>query len=427
MSLRIEHAILHGEPHTILVEGGTISRIEAERSREGTPPPANRVIDAGGLHLFPSLRNGHTHVAMVLLRGYGEDLPLMEWLQTRIWPAEGRMTPEDVYRGARLGMLEMIRGGTTFLNEMYWPREPIVRAAREMGLRALVAAPLMDIGDPAFLGAMKGAMTEALEEARTSDPSGLVGLTLAPHAIYTVSIPDLEWIAGMASDHGLLVHTHLSETGGEVERCLAEHGVRPAHLLARVGLVGPHLVAAHGQFLDPSELELLGSAGATIVTNPVSNLKLATGGIFPWREARAAGVRVVIGTDGAASNNNLDLLEELKVAALLEKHRTADATVLNAREALAMATTEAAQAFGLGTGRVEEGAPADLILVDLSAAATQPIHDPVSTLLYAANASHVHTTICDGKVLMYDRKVEVCDDEEVLREAAESARRIAGA
>jgi 5-methylthioadenosine/S-adenosylhomocysteine deaminase len=451
MSLLIRHAILDGTPSDILIRDGLIESIESAGTGRGTgngtergkgkgkgrdkgrdtgtgtaapPEPGMRVIDGEGLHAFPSLKNAHTHVPMVLFRGYGDDMPLMEWLQTRIWPAEKCLTDDDVYLGARLGILEMIRGGTTFFNEMYWHRAAIVRAVDEMGVRACVGSTILDLGDEALLAAQKDEILELARGWRTGEreAGGRVVPSVAPHAIYTVSPEVLRWVGEVSAESGMGVHMHLSETGEEVERCVEEHGCRPAVHLERLGLVGPRLVAAHGQFLDGDELELLGEAGATIVTNPTANLKLATGGIFPWRAARAAGVRVCLGTDGAASNNNLDLLEEMKMAALVQKHREVDATALPAPEALAMATTAASEAFGLGSGRLEAGAAADLILVDFSDPSTQPLHDPVSALVYAANASHVHTTICAGRVLMHDRRVEVCDEAEVVGEAVEAVR-----
>jgi 5-methylthioadenosine/S-adenosylhomocysteine deaminase len=219
-----------------------------------------------------------------------------------------------------------------------------------------------------------------------------------------------------------MVHIHLSETQGEVDECLKLHGCRPTELLDKCGLVRSNLVAAHGQFLDDRELELLGTAGASVVTNPAANLKLATGGIFPYARARAAGIRVCLGTDGAASNNTLSMIEAMKLAALVAKQRESDATVLPAAEALAMATTAPAEVFGEGSGRIEVGAPADLILVDFSGPATQPLHDPVSQLVYAASASCVRTTICDGQVLMHEGVVEVCDEKEIIAHAEKAIR-----
>lgn len=418
MSLLIRNAVLDGAPRTLLIRDGRIAAIDAAAGTR-----AERVIDATGLHAFPSLKNAHTHVAMVLFRGYGDDMPLMDWLRTRIWPAERHLTEDDVYRGARLGILEMIRGGTTFFNEMYWHRAGIVRAVEELGVRAVVGQTLIDIGDPGTTARQQQDLVRLIETGRT-EAGGRVMLAAAPHSIYTVTPELLTWVSARAREHDLLVHIHLAETQGEVDDCIRAHGCRPAQLLERVGLIGPNLIAVHGQFLDDDELALLGGAGATLVTNPTANLKLATGGIFPYRAARAAGVRICLGTDGAASNNNLDMLEEMKIAALVQKHREQDATVLPAAEALAMATTSASAAFRLGSGRIEVGEPADLMLVDFNAPATQPLHDPVSALVYAAQAAQVHTTICAGRVLMHDRHIEVCSEEDVIADAVASVRRL---
>ena len=435
MSLFIRGALVGGTPRSILIREGKIAALlpsdaplpgpgDGEGGGGEAGPGVARVIDGAGLHAFPSLKNGHTHVAMVLFRGYGDDMPLMEWLQTRIWPAEARLTEEDVYLGARLGILEMIRGGTTFFNEMYWHRPAIVRAVEEMGVRAQVGCTLIDLGNPEMLESQKREMLDLAEGRIPIGDPDRVGLALAPHSIYTVPPEVLRWIGELAGTHHLPVHIHLSETQEEVDRCLETHGCRPTALLDRLGLVDSRLVAVHGQFLDEEELALLGEAKATLVTNPTANLKLATGGIFPYRAAREAGIRVCLGTDGAASNNNLDLLEEMKIAALVQKHREMDATVLPAREALAMATTAASEAFGLGRGGLEAGAPADLVLMDFSGPSTQPLHDPVSTLVYAANASHVHTTICAGRVLMHEGRVEICDEAEVIGSASEAIHRL---
>jgi 5-methylthioadenosine/S-adenosylhomocysteine deaminase len=423
MRLVIRDAILDGSPATIRVRDGVIERVE--RGAAGgvagdEPRTGDRVIDGTGLHLFPSLRNGHTHAAMTLFRGWGDDLPLMEWLRTRIWPAERLLTEDDVYLGARLACLEMIRGGTTYLNDMYWHHAGVARAVEEMGLRAHIGAVFIDFGDGETARKQRDAVRRQLDARDALGP--LLRVALTPHAIYTVTPESLEWIGELGRRERLPVHIHLSETRGEVEECVATHGVRPTYLLERVGLLGPDLIAAHGVYLDRDELGRLAAAGATVVTNPTANLKLATGGIFDYDGARAAGLRVVLGTDGAASNNNLDMIEEMKIAALVQKHRAVDATSLPATDALAMATWHAAAAFGAGPGRIEAGAPADLMLVDLSHPSTQPVHDPVSALVYAANGRAVHTTICNGRVLMHDGRVEVADQAEVIREAVAAAR-----
>jgi 5-methylthioadenosine/S-adenosylhomocysteine deaminase len=298
---------------------------------------------------------------------------------------------------------------------MYWHRDGVARAVRDMGMKGHIASVFIDLGDR---DTAKEQCDRTLDRLAEKDKYGpRVMMALGPHAIYTVSNESLEWIGRLARDEDLIVHIHLSETQGEVEECRKLHGMTPTRLLDKLGLVGPNLVAAHGIWLDDEERRMLADAGATVVTNPVSNLKLAVGGIFAYREAREVGLRVALGTDGAGSNNNLDMIEEMKIAALVQKHKSGDPTCLPAREALELATTAPAEAFRLGTAALEPGAPADLMLVDLGAPATMPVHDPVSNLVYAAHADRVHTTICDGEVLMHDRIVEVVDEEEVIREA----------
>ena len=440
MKLLIQSVSLEGETVDIRIDDGVIQGVvdatpgptptpkaaPPERgpgasSPEGAPGGRpDRIIDGRGLHAFPSLKNGHTHAAMTLFRGWGDDLPLMEWLETHIWPAEQKMSPDDVYHGTRLAIVEMIRSGCTYFNDMYWHADRVARAVDELGVRAHLGSVFVDHGDDRVADRWREHVIRQLETL--ADLPDRIRVAIAPHAIYTVSPENLEWLGERAREHDLLLHIHLSETQGEVDACVAEHGVRPVHLLDRVGLVGPHLIGAHGIFLDDDERATLGDAGATLVTNPTANLKLAVGGIFDYDAAKRAGIRVVLGTDGPGSNNNLDLLEEMKIAALVQKHRANDATSLPAHEALALATTTASEAFRLGRGTLEAGEPADLILVDLSGASTQPAHDPVSDLIYAANGSAVHTTICDGRVLMHDRQIEIADEAEIIEQAVAAAR-----
>jgi len=415
VSLLVTNPLVGGRETSIYVEDGRIAALGEDR-------PADRVIAGDGLYAFPSLKNAHTHAAMVIFRGYWDDMPLMDWLEQKIWPAERHITEEDVYAGTRLALLEMIRGGTTYLADMYWHRAGVARAVRDMGMKGHIASVFIDLGNTETAKAQRDRTIERL--ANRDEFGERVRMALGPHAIYTVSNESLEWIGEIAREDELIVHIHLSETEQEVENCRKEHGTTPARLLERLGLVGRRLLAAHGVWLEPEEREMLAAAGATVVTNPVSNLKLAVGGIFDYRAARAAGLRVVLGTDGAASNNNLDMLEEMKIAALVQKHASGDPTCLPAAEALALATTAASEAFELGPGGIEVGAPADLMLVNLGDPATQPVHDPVSNLVYAANASCVRTTICDGEVLMHERRLEIADEEEILMEARRVTRNL---
>jgi len=413
VSLLIRDPILDGQTTSIYVEDGTITALGEDRE-------ADRVIEADGLYAFPSFKNGHTHAAMTLFRGYGDDMPLMDWLQQRIWPAELLLTEEDVYHGTRLALAEMIRSGTTYLSDMYWHRNGVARAVRDMGVTAHVASVFIDLGDPDKAKEQQERVHQRYAERDRFGPR--VKMALGPHAIYTVSTGSLEFIADFARRHDLIVHTHLSETEQEVADCVAAHGIRPVKLLEQVGLLGKNLVAAHGIWLDDEEREMLGAAGATIITNPVSNLKLAVGGIFDIDAARRAGIRVGIGTDGASSNNNLNLIEEMKIAALVQKHRAVDPTCLPAAEALALGTSAVAEAYDLGPGTITVGAPADLILVDLSGASTQPVHDPVSSLVYAAGPECVCTTIAGGEVLMHHGELEIADEAEIIDNAVRAAR-----
>lgn len=450
MDLLIQGAVLDGHPSDIAVDGGRIAWVRDGGTRRAeavdtdgphddatNPTPdatsasptsrswtAARMIDGRGLHAFPGLRNAHTHAAMTLFRGYGDDLPLMDWLRTRIWPAEALLTEDDVYHGTRLALVEMIRSGTVWFNDMYWHRDGVVRAVDELGVRAHVGSVFIDHGDPSGVqaGALRDAVVREVEEREAL--GSRIRVALAPHAIYTVAPRSLAWIGSLAREHGLVLHIHLSETRDEVDACITEHGVRPVVHLERLDLLGPNLVVAHGVYLDADEMGLLADAGATVVTNPTANMKLATGGIFDFRTASAAGLRVALGTDGAGSNNNLDMVEEMKTLALVQKHRAGDPTVLTAHDALAAATTAPAGGFGLGSGRIAPGEPADLILVDLAHPSTQPLHDPVSALVYAANGRAVHTTICDGRVLLHAGVVEVADEGEVVAQAVRAARGI---
>jgi 5-methylthioadenosine/S-adenosylhomocysteine deaminase len=408
MTLAVENALLDGERVGVRCEGGAIAATGAGVAAQA----GDEMIDAGGAHLVPPLVNGHTHAAMTLFRGSGGDLPLMPWLEEKIWPVEAKLSDEDVYWGARLACAEMLRSGTTRFWDMYWHPEATARAVADAGLRATIGAPLFDLHGS----------SEQLREIAHRGLEALAGCgpeitpALAPHAIYTVSEESLRWIAELSAERELPVQIHLSETEGEVQDCIAAHGVRPAFYLDRTGLLGERTVLAHGVWLDPEELALVAERGATVVTNPVANMKLAVGGVFPYPAARAAGVAVGLGTDGAGSNDSLDLLADLKTFALAQKHAAADPTAIDAAEAWAVATGAAAPL--LGATRLEPGAPADFLLLD-PAAPELGIGELTADLVYAAAGAVVDTTVVAGKVLMRDG--EVPGLEEVVAKAAERA------
>lgn len=400
----------------LLLEQGRIAALST-----GLPPaPECAILEADGMAVVPGLVNGHTHAAMTLLRGYGDDMPLLEWLQTRIWPAEARMTPEDVLWGTRLACLEMIRSGTVAFFDMYWHFHAIAAAVEEMGLRAALGTVIIDVAGPEQGEQFRGVAERTLEEMERY--SERIRLVLAPHAIYTVSRPLLEWVAEFSQRHQLPIHIHLSETAEEVGTCLRNHQVRPAHYLDRVGLLTPRTLLAHGVHLDDGELDLIAARGATIVTNPVSNLKLAVGGVFPFARAVQRGIPVGLGTDGASSNNTLDLFQEMKVLSLIQKHADGNPTVLPAAQAWRVATGAGAPLLGQ-SGRIAVGEPADLLLIRRDRVEMTPEHDFISNLVYAATGSVVDTTIVAGRVLMHQRRIE--GEAEIREEVARRAHRLA--
>ncbi len=411
MPLTIENALLQGERAGLRCEGKTIAAIGPQVAAE----PGDEAIDAAGAHLVPPLVNGHTHAAMTLFRGSGGDLPLMPWLEERIWPVEAKLDEEDVYRGARLACAEMIRSGTTRFWDMYWQPQATARAVEESGIRAAIGAPLFDA-----IGSFEDLRDSAHRSLETLSQFGpLVTPALAPHAIYTVSERSLRWIGELSAERDLPVQIHLSETEKEVQDCLAEHGERPAHYLDRLGLLSGRTILAHGVWLDPEELALVAERGATVVSNPAANMKLAVGGVFPYPAAKTAGVAIGLGTDGAGSNDSLDLLADLKLFALAQKHAAADPTAIEAGEAWAVATGTRAPL--LGATPLEPGAPADFLLLRHKSPELG-IGDLTSDLVYAATGAVVDTTVVAGKVLMRDGEIEGLD--EIVTRAAERAHRL---
>ena len=398
MGLAVTDATLDGETVGLRCEDGVI----AEVGPGVTAGHDDEVIAGAGMALVPGLVNAHTHAAMTLFRGFADDLPLMEWLENHIWPAEARLEPEHVYWGTRLACAEMIRTGTVAFWDMYWHPEAVARAVEDAGLRAVVAVPLIDGDDPE--GARVKA-EEALDLVREST-SGRVRAGFAPHALYTVGPDSLRWVAERAAERGVSVQIHLSETRHEVESCIAEHGVRPAVHLDRAGLLGPDTILAHGVWLDEAELELIAVRGATVVTNPVANLKLAVGGLFPYPAARERGVSMGVGTDGPGSNNSLDLLSDLKTFALLQKNAAFDAAAVDATETLRLGRGDMSPL--LRSPALAAGDPADFLLVRAHSPELA-LGELDAGLVYAASGSIVDATVVAGRVLMQGGEVEGAD------------------
>lgn len=408
MGLTVTGASLGSDTVGVRCVGGRIEAIGPEVSAA----PGDETLAANGAHLVPPLVNGHTHAAMTLFRGSGGDLPLMPWLQERIWPVEAKLTGEDVYWGARLACAEMARSGTTHFWDMYWHPEATARAVADAGIRATIGAPLFDVGRSAE--EMRQSALESLDFLGEAGP--LISPALAPHSIYMVSEESLRWIGELGTERGVPLQIHLSETQKEVEDCITAHGVRPAFYLDRLGVLNERAVLAHGVWLDPEELALIAARGATVVTNPVANMKLAVGGVFPHPAAKAAGVDVGLGTDGAGSNDSLDLLADLKVFALVQKHAAADPTAIAAAEAWAIAT--GARAPLLGAKPLGVGSPADFLLLRADSPELS-FGEFTADLVYAAAGAVVDTAVVAGEVLV--RGGELPEQAEIVARAAERA------
>lgn len=388
-TLLIKNVLLKDRKTDILVAD---CRFKSLCAPEGTR--ADETLDAEGTAILPPFYNTHTHAAMSLLRGYADDMPLQKWLQDYIWPYENKMTAQDIREGSRLAVREMIRTGTVFFSDMYFEIDQTIAVVQEFGIRAAIGVTFVDSHS-------KSQQADKLDLLRNwVDPSGgLITLTVAPHAIYTVSPDLLVKCADTARSLGLKLHIHLSETRQEVEDCLRAHGTTPVRYLDSLGFLGPDVIAAHVVHVDEEEAAILASRGVTIAHCPCSNMKLASG-IFPYKMLHEAGCRITLGTDGDSSNNNLDMREEMKFAALLAKVSSGDPEVLPAAEALEMATRSGAEAFGLDAGVIREGALADALLVRLDDPRMQPCHNLVSNWVYAAGSSCIDCVICNGNIVM---------------------------
>lgn len=389
---------------------------------------AKETIDAKGQIVMPGLVNTHGHAPMVLYRGLADDLALMEWLQNYIFPAEAKtVTPAFVRAGTRLAVLEMLQSGTTTYADMYYLEEEIARVTREAGMRGvlgqtIIQFPVADAKTPA-----EGlARTEAFLKEFAGDE--LITPALAPHAMYTLDAATLNSVRAMADKHQAPVLIHLAETEDELKTSQKQHKMSPTRYLESLGFWGPRTLAAHGIWLDAADIEILAKRKVGVSHNPESNMKLASG-TAKVPAMRTASVNVGLGTDGAASNNDLDMFEAMRQAAFLQKHATRDPRALPAKDALAMATIEGARALGMAdrVGSLEAGKRADLILVSMDGARQTPMYDPISHLVYVARGDDVRTTIVNGRVLMRDRKMLTMNEANVIREANEMAQQVRAA
>jgi 5-methylthioadenosine/S-adenosylhomocysteine deaminase len=413
------------EDHALAVAAGRIVAIlPGAEARQAVD--AERVLELPGHVLIPGLINAHTHSPMVLLRGLADDLPLMSWLTQHIWPAEQRwVNPEFVLAGTRLAALEMLRSGTTCFNDMYFYPEVTARAAGEAGMRALVGMIVVDF-PTAYAEAAEEYLSKGLALHERYRHHGLIRTAFAPHAPYSVADAALTRVRTLADELEVPVHIHLHETRDEIVQSLREHGERPLARLSRLGLLASNLAAVHMTQLEDGEIEAMARAGAKVVHCPESNLKLASG-FCPVVRLMEAGVDVALGTDGAASNNDLDMMGEMQTAALLAKGVARSASALPAYRALRMATLNGARALGIDgeTGSLEVGKSADMVAIDLTDPDTQPVYNPVSQVVYAAGRDQVRHVWVAGRQLVRDGRCTTLEPQRILEQAREWGAQIA--
>ncbi|WP_330630399.1 amidohydrolase [Halocatena halophila] len=410
--LRPNHSI---ERADVLIdqEDGTILAVEPAAGER-----ADETLDASDSLVIPGLINAHSHVAMTLLRGYADDKPLESWLREDIWPAEGAMTPSDVATGARLGVAEMIRSGTTAFCDMYFEVPTIADVVETAGLRARLGHGVVTVGKSEAERDVD--VTTGIEVAESLS-SDRISTAIMPHSLTTVAPDSIERLSARARQLDCPVHFHMSETTAEVTPVIENHNVSPATFAREHGLLEPTDFVAHGVHLDDAEIETLAETETGVVHCPASNMKLASG-MAPVQSMLDGGVTVGLGTDGAASNNDLDMFDEMRDAAMLGKLQADDASAVPASTVFRMATEGSAACCGFDSGRIEPNAPADLAVVDLSALHLTPQTDLISHLVYATTGADVRHTICDGKVLMEDRELLTLDEADIRASANQHAR-----
>lgn len=405
----------------VMVDGPTIVYAGPAEGSPVGPEGFERIIDGHGGVVLPGLVNCHTHAAMTLLRSYADDLPLMRWLSEAVWPLEDRMEGEDIYWGTLLGCLEMIRGGVTSFADMYFFMDDAARAVERCGLRAVLSRGLIGNGPTAQKG-----LDESRELAAKwhGAADGRITVMLGPHAPYTCPPEYLAKVIELSAQLDLGIHIHLAETLAEIAEIKEKYKTTPVDLMLKTGLFDRPVLAAHCVHLTPDDINILAANNVGVAHNPESNMKLGSG-IAPVGAMLAAGVRVGIGTDGAASNNDQDLFGEMRSAALLAKVAALDPTVLPAAQVLHMATRGGAEALGLtGAGVLSPGCKADLILVDIHQPHLTPLHDLTAHLVYAARASDVVLTMVDGCILWEQGRFTTLDGEEVMARVNERTARL---
>ena len=403
----------------ILIDGNRIRRISPAGMVTDVPSDAE-MVSCSGKTVMPGLVNMHTHAGMSMMRGIGEDIPFHKWLD-RIWEVEKRLDPEYVYHAVRVACLEMIKTGTTTFNDQYWHMPMALQAASDLGIRAALSYVICDRNDPHEAERQREQCERMYGLSKSWSDMAL--FVLSVHAVYSVSESMILWSKDFAHKHNLRLHIHLSETEKEVRDCMEQHGgMSPVEYLDSFGVLGPDVIAAHALWLSEKDVEILGNRGVTCVHNINSNLKLASGYRFRYNELRDAGANVCLGTDGCASSNNLDMLETMKTAAMVQKAWRGEPSAMPLDELIAMATVNPAKALGLDIGRIEEGALADIMIIDTDNYNFVSPGRFEANLIYSAHSDCIDSVICNGRFIMRNRCVPA--EREILSQAREHVNRI---
>ena len=419
MSLLVKNATLpSGKKADVLIEGNSISKVAPGIA----PPSGAEKLDASGKLLIPGLINTHTHAAMTLFRGIAEDMELKSWLAS-VRAVETKVTPGQMRAGSLLACLEMLKGGTTTFNDMYFHMDELAEAVKQSGMRAVLGYSMVDMND-GEKRKLELTIAEKFVKDWQGKANGRITCAIPPHSIYLCSSELLIRGNELSEKYRIPYHIHLSETRKEVFDCLAVHKKRPAYYLDSLGVLSQRTVAAHCVWLTKEEVRLLASRKVSASLNPVSNMKLAGGSTAPMPEMQEFGMNISLGTDGSASNNSLSMFETMKFCALLQKNSRWDATVAKGSAVFEAATLGGARALGLNAGEIKEGNLADLALLDLKAANMAPHHSLVSNLVYSAHAGNVTDTIIDGKLVMENGKVLTLDEEKVVEQAQKEAEKL---
>ena len=407
----LKNIVKEGVVSDILIDGNTIAGIYPAATM--TFGEDVSVVDCGGKTAIPGFVNMHTHAGMSMMRGIGEDIAFHEWI-ARIWEVESKVDQEWVYHATKVACLEMIKTGTTTFNDDYWHMPMAHKAAMELGIRPVLAYVFLDKNDPEEAERQKIQCQEVYDEAKKWNDHST--FTIAIHAIYSVSEEMIVWSTEFARKHGLKIHIHLSETQKEIDDCMSQHGgMSPVEYLDSLGVLGPDVIAAHTLWLYENDIRILGERGVTCVHNINSNLKLSSGYRFMYNELRDAGANVCLGTDGCASSNNLDMLETMKTAAMVQKAWRSDPSAMPINELMSMATANAGKGLGLNIGRIEEGALADILIVDTDSYHFLSPGTFEANLIYSAHSDSIDSVICNGKFIMQNRVVP--GEKEILAEA----------